>query len=228
MSEEPPGSGWRPESRRPGGGWTGAITTAGVIAGAVALLAWILRRRLPPPETGSDAGDGEPAPAPGAVPGAAPAPAAGGASVELLDLWVLGGELRGTLANTGGQALRAVSWTMRLVPGYDAENDFGGDDPPVIEVTGGHDSAIAAGGSAVVTLGEPPGWYLEVRVHPMQLHARYELVEAGGVRSESEQRGRLVLFHVRSEQELEEIRRAYAPQPGSGEGRPPGAPPGGA
>ncbi len=232
MSGEPAGGAWRPESHGSGGGWKSAITAAGIIAGAVALVAWLLRERMPPTappsESGSESGGEEPPPIAGAPPAAGAFAAVGGASVELLDLWVLGGELRGALVNTGGRALGAVSWTMRLVPGYDAENDFGGDDPPVIEVTGSHDAPIAIGDSAVVTLGEPPGWYLEVRVHPMQLRARYQLVEASGARSESEQSTRLVLFHVRSEEELEEIRRAYAPQQGPGDGHVRGSPPGSA
>ena len=221
MSKDPRSGGWTPETRPSGGGWTRAITFAGVLAGAIALLAWLLRDRGPAaaPAPAGDAragGAGAPAAAPGAAAGAGGAvpdvvgAAAGGPTVELLDLWVLGGELRGTLANRGGRTLSEVAWAMSFVPGYDAENDYGGEGPPVIEVAGSHDTPIAAGGRAVVTLGEPPGWYLDVRLHPMQLHARYEIVDPGGRRSGSEQSARLVLFHVRSEEELEEIRRAYA------------------
>ncbi len=200
MSKDPRSGGWTPETRPSGGGWTRAITFAGVLGGAIALLAWLLRDRGPA---------AAPAPAGEAVPDVVGATAVG-PTVELLDLWVLGGELRGTLANRGGRTLSEVAWAMSFVPGYDAENDYGGEGPPVIEVAGSHDTPIAAGGRAVVTLGEPPGWYLDVRLHPMQLHARYEIVDPGGRRSGSEQSARLVLFHVRSEEELEEIRRAYA------------------
>ena len=197
------------------------LTAAGLLAGAIAFLAWLLRGRVP---------DAAPTPDPGAAgTEREPAPAAPpGASAELLDLWVLRGELRGTLANSGERALSHISWTMRFVPGYDAENDFGGEHPPVIEVAGSHDAPIAPGASTVVGLGEPPGWYLDVRLHPMQLHARYELAEADGARSSSEQSTRLVLFHVRSERELEEIRQAYSPRGAAGRDREPGAPPGGA
>lgn len=221
MSQVPPGSGWRPESHASGGGWRGVLTAAGLLAGAIAFLAWLLRGRAPDgapmPEVGAPGGEGEPETTPTAAPGA---------GAELLDLWVLRGELRGTLANRGERALSHVSWTMRFVPGYDAENDFGGEEPPVIEVAGSHDAAIAPGASAVVTLGEPPGWYLDVRLHPMQLRARYEISEAGGARSSSEQSTRLVLFHVRSERELEEIRQAYSPLGAARRDAEPGAPPG--
>ena len=98
---------------------------------------------------------------------------------------------------------------MRLVPGYDADNDFGGDPPPVIEATGGHDDPIAAGGAALVTLAEAPAWYLDVQLHPMQLRARYRIEDERGALHESEQSARLVLFHVRSEDELAEIRERY-------------------
>ena len=221
MAQESPGSGWSPESHASGGGWRGVLTAAGLLAGAIAFLAWLLRGRAPDaapmPEVGSTGGEGEPQTTPAAAPG-------GGA--ELLDLWVLRGELRGTLANRGERALSHVSWTMRFVPGYDAENDFGGEEPPVIEVAGSHEAPIAPGASAVVTLGEPPGWYLDVRLHPMQLRARYELVEANGARSSGEQSTRLVLFHVRSERELEEIRQAYSPPGAAARDGEPGAPPG--
>ena len=206
MDHEPAGGGWSPESHASGGGWRGVLTAAGLLAGAIAFLAWLLRGRAPEaapmPADGSTGGGEEPQATPSAAPG-------GGA--ELLDLWVLRGELRGTLANRGERALSHVSWTMRFVPGYDAENDFGGEEPPVIEVAGSHEGPIAPGASTVVTLGEPPGWYLDVRLHPMQLRARYELVEANGARSSAEQSTRLVLFHVRSERELEEIRQGVLP-----------------
>lgn len=223
MDQEPPGGGWSPESHGSGGGWRVVLTAAGLLAGAIAVLAWLLRGRAPDvapmPEDSSPGGEAEPQ--------TTPAAAAGGGA-ELLDLWVLGGELRGTLANRGERALSHVSWSMRFVPGYDAENDFGGEEPPVIEVAGSHEAPIAPGASAVVTLGESPGWYLDVRLHPMQLRARYELVETNGARSSAEQSTRLVLFHVRSERELEEIRQAY-PLPGAAarDGEP-GAPPAGA
>jgi hypothetical protein len=122
---------------------------------------------------------------------------------------VLNGELHGTLANEGDATVSAVTWAMRLVPGYDADNDYGGDPPPVIEATGGHGEPIEAGGAAVVTLAEAPPWYLDVQLHPMQLRARYRAEDESGALQESEQSARLVLFHVRSEEELAAIREQY-------------------
>ncbi len=122
------------------------------------------------------------------------------------ELWVLDGELQATLANEGDTAAHEVEWAMRLVPGYDADNDYGGEQPPVIEATGGHDGPIDAGAAATVTLTEAPAWYLDVRLHPMQLRARYRFADARGATREGEQSARLVLFHVRSRHELQEIR----------------------
>jgi len=145
---------------------------------------------------------------PSAEPTAPEAPS-GEARLSLTELWVLNGELKGTLANESETAVSAVTWELRLVPGYDADNDYGGEPPPVIEEAGGHGEPIEAGAIAVVTLAKAPPWYLDVQLHPMQLRARYRVEHKSGALQESEQSARLVLFHVRSEDELAAIREQY-------------------
>ena len=136
----------------------------------------------------------------------APEEPRGEALLSLTELWVLDGALQGTLANEGDAPARAATWAMRLVPGYDADNDYGGESPPAIEAIGGRDDPIEAGATVVVTLAQAPPWYLDVQLHPMQLRARYRVEDETGALHESEQSARLVLFHVRSEGELDEIR----------------------
>ena len=203
-------------------GWSRTLAYVVMLAGVSTALMWVLRKRpgdepressrssttppihksVPPltPNT--------PAPPPKSVTDVTEA-TSGKTRISLTELWVLNGDLRGTLANEGNAPARAVNWAIQLSPGYDADNDYGGDPPPSIEITGGHHDPINAGDAIVVTLAQAPTWYLDVQLQPMQLRARYHIEDGNCAPYEIEQHSRLVLFHVRSENELNKFREQY-------------------
>ncbi len=205
-----------------GTGWARTLAYVVMLAGVFATLMLVLRKR--PGDEPRESGRSSMTPpihksVPPLTPDT-PAPPSksvtdvtgatrGKTSISLTELWVLDGDLQATIANEGNAPARAVNWAIQLSPGYDADNDYGGGPPPSIEITGGHHDPINVGDTIVVTLAKAPTWYLDVHLHPMQLRARYHIEDGNRAPYEIEQDSRLVLFHVRSENELNKFREQY-------------------